>query len=339
MGGENDMKLDRNPDTDLGTDIIAIPLVVDAGRDGFRLDRYLSSRFVRLSRNRIHKMIARGRVMIARTGEPFRKPASRVKAGDELLIIRPAPEEPDVEMDYRILYEDDALLALDKPAGLPVHPSARYHRHTLTALMRDRMGVGHGWEMGHRLDRETSGVLVLAQRGEPARALKRAFFQRRVHKEYLALVHGSMLASRSVDVPLGPAVDSRIRIKVGPRSLEEGGLVADTWIEPLRYATFRGEAVTLVRARPRTGRTHQIRVHLEWAGHAVVGDKMYGIDEQRFLDVVEGGRPLQELEAELGLSRHALHAHRLALPHPVSGEQLELEAPWPAMLSAIADLP
>lgn len=316
-------------------DIIEIPLSVDAGRHGYRLDRFLSSRFARLSRNRIHKMIALGRVLDAETGTALAKPALRVRTGDALLIVRPAPDEPDVVRDYTELHRDDALMVIDKPAGLPVHPSARYHRNTLTALMRERMGVGHGWEMGHRLDRETSGVLVLAQRGEPGRKLKYAFFRRRVQKEYLALVHGRLDDAVRIDRPLGPAIGSRIRIKVGERAVDDGGLVALTEVEPLRVGTFRDEPVTLVRARPRTGRTHQIRVHLALVGHAIVGDKMYGIDEQRFLDVVEDGRPIVELEAELGLSRHALHAHRLTLPHPGSGETVTFGAPWPPELAAI----
>ncbi|TPV95769.1 MAG: RluA family pseudouridine synthase [Myxococcales bacterium FL481] len=328
---------DLVPAGEAGADWIEIPLAVDVSHHGFRLDRFLSSRFGRLSRSRIHKMIALGRVLDAASNRPWGKPASRVRTGDELLIVRPAPVEPAVVREYEELHRDSAFLVLNKPAGLPVHPSARYHRNTLTAVMRERMGAGHGWEMGHRLDRETSGVLVLAQRGEAARRLKHAFFRRRTDKEYLAVVHGELTSTHRIEIPLGPARGSRIRIKVGERSLDDGGLSALTEVEPLQRGSFRGEPVTLVRARPKTGRTHQIRVHLALVGHAVVGDKVYGLDEQRFLDVVEDGRPITELEAELGLSRHALHAHRLTLPHPASGEPVTFCAPWPDELAQVLE--
>ena len=113
---------------------IEIPLTVDPANSGQRLDRFLVRRFGRLSRSRVHRMIARGGVRRADSGEVLSKGALRVHEGLELIITRPAPDEPDVVMDYEVLHEDPDLLVLDKPAGLPVHPSARYHRHTLTAL-------------------------------------------------------------------------------------------------------------------------------------------------------------------------------------------------------------
>jgi 23S rRNA pseudouridine1911/1915/1917 synthase len=121
--------------------------------------------------------------------------------------------------------------------------------------------------------------------------------------------------------------------------VEAGGLDACTDVEPLAQGSFAGEAVTLVACRPRTGRTHQIRAHLALVGHALLGDKLYGIDEERFLDIVERGRPAAELEAELGLARHALHAFRLAFRHPATGEPVAFESPWPADLAAIVQQP
>ena len=317
-------------------ELIAIPLEVDPARDGYRLDRFLSHKFRRLSRNRIHQMIARERVVDERSGAPLTKNSGRVRAGQRLIIHRPAPVEPPVVLDYTVLFEDEWILVIDKPAGLPVHPSARYHKHTLTAVMRGRLGPDHGWEMAHRLDRETSGVMVFG-RGESERKLKGSFFRREVRKEYLALVHGRLEESVSIDVSLGAAEDSRILIKVGPRPIEQGGLEALTRIEPLELGSFRGEPITLVRALPRTGRTHQIRAHLEYIGHGIVGDKIYGADESVFLDVVENGRPLEDVERQLGLSRQALHASRLSFPHPATGEHVEFCAPWPPALAAILE--
>ncbi len=323
--------------------VITIPLPVDAGLDGYRLDRFLQARIARLSRCRIQKIIAGGNVRRAGDPVPLLRPSTRVYLGEVILVHRPAPEEPTVVLDYDVIYADADLLVLDKPAGLPVHPSARYHHNTLTALMRKRLGVGHGWEMAHRLDRETSGIMVFGRRRSATPAgtvasgsvLKRAFQERRVRKQYLALVHGTIDAPAVVEVPIGPAAGSKIRIKMGVRRLDDGGLPAKTSIEPVAVGTFRGEPVTLVACRPLTGRQHQIRVHLAHLGHPVVGDKLYGVDEEHFLDVVENGRPLAELEARLGLSRHALHAERIWLPHPRTGDTIGFVAPWPPDLQAI----
>ena len=329
-------------------ELIHIPLVVDSARDGFRLDRFLASRIVRLSRTRIQQIVAAGRVRRADTGELLLRPGQRVHTGEALVIERPAPSEPSVVLDYRELHRDPELLVLDKPAGLPVHPSARYHRHTLTALMRERLGVGHGWEMAHRLDRETSGVLIFGRHGGSATALKRAFFARAVEKRYWALVTGSIEGHVRIDMPLGPAKDSAIRIKMGPRALDDGGMVAVTEVVPLARGSFRGAPITLVEARPETGRQHQIRVHLTEIGHPLLGDKLYGLDEARFLAVVDGerdgqstapARALAELEAELGLGRHALHAVSLGLLHPGDGRPVRFTAPWPADLAAIMPTP
>lgn len=316
---------------------ISIPLAVELPHDGYRVDRFIHARIPRLSRTRIQRIIERGQVRTA--AGPVTRPAQRVRAGDVVTVMRPAPPEPDVVLDYAVRYEDADLLVIDKPAGLPVHPSARYHRHTLTAVMRGRLGVGHGWEMAHRLDRETSGVMIFGRRRASASVLKRSFQRREIDKQYLALVHGRFEAPRTIDIPLGSALGSEIRVKMGERSLEDGGVSACTVVEPLSYGIFRGEPITLVRARPRTGRQHQIRVHLALCGHGIVGDKLYGIEESWFLDVVERGRPLAELGEQLGLSRHALHAVRIELPHPGHGGRVSYEAPWPDELAAILPVP
>ena len=316
---------------------IPIPLPVGLAHDGYRVDRFIHARIPRLSRTRIQRFIERGQVRSARG--PIERGAHRVRAGEVITLLRPAPREPAVVLDYTVCHEDPALLVVDKPAGLPVHPSATYHRHTLTAVMRERLGAGHGWEMAHRLDRETSGVMVFGRRRGSGSVLKRSFQRREVLKEYLALVHGIVSAPLTIEIPLGSAEGSEIRVKMGERSLADGGQPARTEVEPLSQGSFRGQPVTLVRARPRTGRQHQIRVHLALCGHGVVGDKLYGLPESWFLDVVERGRPLAELDDHLGLWRHALHAWRIELPHPADGRAVSFVAPWPAELAAIVALP
>lgn len=318
---------------------ILIPLTVDTARDGFRLDRFLASRITRLSRTRVQQIVAAGRVRRADTGEPLLRPAQRLRAGEALVVERPAPYEPPVTMDYAVLHVDEHLLVLDKPAGLPVHPSARYHRHTLTQLLRQRLGPGHGWDMAHRLDRETSGVMVFGRRGGSASTLKRAFIARAVEKRYWALCRGCLEGPVRIDMSLGPAAGSAIRVKMGPRALTDGGLRAVTEVRPLARGEHLGAPITLVEARPETGRQHQIRVHLAEIGHPVVGDKLYGLPEAKFLAIVEGGQPLSVLEAELGLHRHALHAVSLTLDHPAEGTRRCFTAPWPAELAAIVPSP
>lgn len=311
--------------------------VTEAGA-GYRLDRFIAKRFERLSRSRIHRIIDLGRVTDGETGRPLVRKQIRVQQGQRIVVHRPVPEEPDVVMDYRVVFQDYAILVIDKPAGLPVHPTARYLRNTLTALIDTRLGEGHGWEMAHRLDRETSGVMVFGQKGSLAATLKNGFFRRTVRKEYLALVHGHLEEAVNIEVPLGPARGSRINIKVGECPVSEGGLTAQTSVMPLKFASFRGAPITLVRAYPRTGRTHQIRAHLAHIGHGIVGDKLYGVPEEVFLSIVEDGRPMSEVEEELGLPRHALHASCIELHHPATGARVTFRAPWPAPLSDLVSV-
>lgn len=318
-------------------DWIAIPLPVGDALDGYRVDRFIKLRIPRLSRTRIQGFIAGGQV--SGPAGPIDRASIRVRAGQTIVLQRPAPVEPPVVMDYGVIHEDADLLVIDKPAGLPVHPSARYHRHTLTALMRQRIGPEHGWEMAHRLDRETSGVMVFGRRRASASVLKRAFQDRLVAKEYLALVHGRMDGAVRIDIPIGLCPGSKVRVKMGPRARAQGGMAAVTEAEPLAYGAFDDAEITLVRLRPRTGRQHQLRVHLAEIGHGILGDKLYGVDEQLFIDIVEGGRPMAELEAHLGMRRHALHAARLELPHPGDARPVVYAAPWPAELATILAAP
>jgi 23S rRNA pseudouridine1911/1915/1917 synthase len=327
---------------------IPVSLTVDAGFHGYRLDRFLKARIGRLSRTRIQSIIAFGQVRRAGTDACLQRPSLRVHAGDELVLMRPVPVEPPVVLDFTTLHRDAALLVIDKPAGLPVHPSARYHRHTLTALMRTRLGPDHGWEMAHRIDRETSGVMVFGRsaprRGRrqppsPAGTLKRSFQRREVEKEYLALVKGRLEVAMTIDIPIGLDPSSRLKIKMGALPLPAGGLPAQTAVEPLAHAEFRGEPITLVRCLPWTGRQHQIRIHLALVGHGLLGDKLYGLPEDLFLAAIDGRLAMHELEALVGLPRQALHAHRITVPHPVTQQRLTFTASWPRLLAAVFPLP
>lgn len=329
-------------------DWIEIRFEVEEGLHGYRVDRFLQVRIGRLSRTRIQEIIARGQLRWSQRGDVITRPSQRVRAGDVMILRRPAPPEPDVPMHYTQLYCDDTLMVIDKPSGLPVHPTARYHRHTLTALMRTRLGAEHGWQMAHRIDRETSGVLAFARGAavrsrrappSPAGVLKRSFARREVHKEYLAIARGHLEAPQRIDIPLAFDPASTINIKMGAVPIEEGGAVAQTEVVPLASASFCGDPVTLVRCIPHTGRQHQIRVHLALVGYPLLGDKLYGVDERLFREMADGLLTMEEVSEAVGLPRQALHAHVLELPHPSTGERMRFEAPWPTMLADIVPLP
>jgi 23S rRNA pseudouridine1911/1915/1917 synthase len=305
-------------------ELLEILLTVRPEYDGWRLDHFLAARIPRLSRNRIQQMIRSQREL----GGLALRPASRVHAGAQVRLLRPAPEEPPVPRSFVVLHADDALLAIDKPAGLPVHATARFHKNTLVALLRERFGDAVPI-MAHRLDRETSGLLLLGVTPEASVALKRAFRERAVEKRYLAIVHGQPPDEGVCDEPLAPDTHSGIRVRM---EVAAGGLPSRT---RFRTCARRG-AFSLVEARPETGRQHQIRAHLAALGHPVVGDKLYGVPPDVFLEFIETGWSAS-LEARLLLPRHALHASAARFPHPRSGATTELSCPLAPDLAAFWD--
>ncbi len=315
--------------------------------NGYRVDRFLQVRIRRLSRTRIQSIIGQGQLRLE-GGAVITRASHRVRTADTLILRRPAPEEPEVPLHYEEIYRDGSLMIINKPSGLPVHPTARYHRHTLTAVMRTRLGSEHPWQMAHRIDRETSGVLALARGAavrsrreppSPAGVLKRSFARREVHKEYLAIARGTIETPVHIDIPLAFDPNSTINIKMGAVAIEDGGAHAQTDVVPLVHASFRGDPVTLVRCIPLTGRQHQIRVHLALHGAPLLGDKLYGVDERLFREMADGVLSMEEVSEAVGLPRQALHAHVLEVPHPESGERMRFSAPWPEMLADIVPLP
>lgn len=311
--------------SDVDPDIIEIHFTVEPQYTGWRLDRYLQLRIKRLSRTRIAEMIRR---ILTLNGATVRKPGVRIKRGDRILIRRPMPVEPDVPRHFEELARGPGYLAVHKPAGLPVHPTARYLNNTLTAVIREHYGADSGLNMAHRLDRETSGVVLFGTDPAATRTLKLAFQDGLVKKRYLALVHGDLRDGCVVDAPLGPAKGSAIRLRMGVRA---DGQASHT---ELAIVQRFGEH-TLVEARPHTGRQHQIRVHLEHLGHPVVGDKLYGHPDSFFLALVAHGvtPPMHE---RLMLDRHALHAAAIRFPLPDgSGQEAQVEAPLPADLEKL----
>lgn len=304
--------------------IVERRFVVEEEFDGFRLDHYLKRKIPRLSRTRLQDIIRR---QLEASDGRARKPSSPVHTGLGLTLRRPARPEPDSPREFGVLYKDAEVMVVDKPPGLAVHASAKFYFSTLARLVDQRF-PGERWQMCHRLDRETSGALVMAQGREAAARIKGAFFRKQTKKIYLAIVRGvpRWTSEEMIDLPLGlpdgagPLSDVRMMVRPDGRQ-------ATTWVKRVAVA---GD-VALVRCRPVTGRQHQIRAHLAAVGYPIVGDKLYGQADDVFRRFCDEGDS-DELIAAVGLGRHALHAAVIDVPHPV-GRRLRVEAPLPADLA------
>jgi 23S rRNA pseudouridine1911/1915/1917 synthase len=300
-------------------DTIEHEFVVEGECGGWRLDRFLRKKIPRLSRTRVQRVI-RGECWL--DGRPC-KPSSVVTAGQRVTFRRPAPAEPEAPRELPLLHVDAAFYAFDKPAGIAMHPTAKYHWSTVTSVLREKF-PDERLQITHRLDLETSGVLLIARTYEAAVALKRAFAKRRVHKRYVALVHGALDGEGVVDAPLGLA-GGLVRVKMAVR---DDGLPSRTrWRARARHGAY-----TLVDCWPETGRQHQIRAHLDHLGHPIVGDKLYP-DERVFATYQDHG--WEAVADKLALPRQALHAAELRFPHPTTGDEVVIESTLPADLGTL----
>ena len=309
-------------------DSIVIPYPVAPEHAGLRLDRFLQLRIPRISRTKAQLII---RTCAFRADGTRRKPNDVVRAGDTIFLIRERFEEPETPRDFTVVYEDEALYVLNKPAGLPVHPTATYHRNTVTYLLKQRFGLTSP-QICHRLDRETSGVLVCAKTLDDERFLKSQFERRKTEKEYVAIVQGEMTNDRGrVDLPLSP-VKEGLHLLMEVRDDGESSR-AETHFEV--RARRRGHS--LVALWPKTGRQHQLRVHLAAIGHPIVGDKLYGpYGEDAFREYIAQGLVVNdELRQRLGHDRQALHAQALTLIHPRTRDPITLHAPLADDLEAL----
>ena len=306
---------------------------------GTRLDLFLVATCSDLSRSRLQKLIAEGAVRV--DGAPARR-SHVVRAGEDVSLEVPEPRETTLEAEdipLSILYEDDELLAIDKPAGLVVHPAPGHPSGTLVnALLhhvRNLAGIGGELRPGivHRLDRDTTGVLLVAKTDRAHQLLSRQMRRRTLRKEYLALAAG-VPGVRKGEVALAIGRDPRDRKKMKAfRQLDDatpaGAREARTLYEIEREWFPLG--LTLLRCRLVTGRTHQIRVHLAAAGLPVVGDPVYGRPRYERVRDAALRRRLEEFP------RQALHAERVAFHHPVTQEVVEIVAPIPADLAGLVD--
>ncbi len=310
----------------------ADPLLVHVETDTQdRLDAFLSDRLA-LSRNRVASLMDDGRVLLR--GEPVRK-SYRPRAGDVLLVDMPPPPVVSVEPEpipVPVVFEDEFLLVVDKPAGLVVHPAPGHPSGTLVnALLArtDRLStIGAPLRPGivHRLDRDTSGLMVVAKDEVAHRSLSADIAARKVGRGYIAACWGRFEPEQStIDRPVGRHPKDRKRMAVVAT-----GRPSVTHVRRLE----RFIAADLVAVRLQTGRTHQIRVHLLDAGHPIVGDPIYGRDWQRGFSGA-GGRWADELARRSG--RLFLHAARLTFVHPLTEERLAFSSPLPGALAGAVE--
>jgi 23S rRNA pseudouridine1911/1915/1917 synthase len=292
-----------------------------------RIDKYLAARLGEVSRSEIQRLIAGGEVTV--NGEQA-KASYKVQRGDRIVLFVPATQDPDLVAEpipLDVVYEDEYLLVVDKPPGMVVHPAPGHAGGTLVNALLARypeLASAGGDRPGivHRLDRDTSGLILVSRSEKIRRALQRQFKEREVHKVYLALVLGLVQPSWArIEAPIGrdPVHRQRMAVVHGGREAVTEYHVLETFSHPVGPAA--GD-YTLVRAEPHTGRTHQIRVHLASIGHPLVGDPVYG----------------PRRRTHLPLARHFLHAEQIGFRHPVSGIRIQLEAPLPPDLARVLGL-
>jgi len=302
-------------------------ITVEPEHAGTRLDRYLAAVLGQISRSQIQRLIKGGHVLVDRRAA---KPNQLLKATQSVEILLPEAADSSVEpeaLPLGILYQDRDIVVVDKPAGMVVHPAAGHAQGTLVnALLHhvtDLSGIGGEKRPGivHRLDRGTSGLMVVAKHDAAHEELARQFRDREVDKEYLALVWGEVQPGRRIDVPIGRDPQHRKKMSARARRSREA-ITRIVSTEPF------GRALTLARVVIHTGRTHQIRVHLSAIGHPVVGDALYGGVHRRVVG---------DLRGVARLERPFLHAARLAFKHPADGRRMEFVSQLPEDLQAVLD--
>ncbi|HYO64229.1 MAG TPA: RluA family pseudouridine synthase [Pyrinomonadaceae bacterium] len=313
----------RGPEADAD----ALTFEVAAEDEGERLDSFLAARVEGVSRTALKRVIEGGEVLVSGRA---RKASYKLRAGEQIEVELPPP--PPLELapeaiPLDILHEDPDIIVVNKPAGMVVHPAAGVRGGTLANAVAHRLQIAHSPSLRpgivHRLDRDTSGVIVVAKTVGAHEHLSEQFRAREVFKSYAALVHGVVREDAGrVEQPVGRDPRHRTRMAV-----VRGGRAALSLYRVRR----RFERFTLLDVEIKTGRTHQIRVHLAWLKHPVVGDETYGAGRDHNLPEAR----LRSLVAALG--RQFLHAEQLGFRHPRTGERVHFSAPLPAELSNLLD--
>jgi len=326
-----DLGLESHLDADGKPRIVERHLIVPPELAGLRLDHFVKTQIARLSRTKIQMVIDTQLTCVNRTFAI--KPATIVAPGDHFVIRREARPEPPCPRTFTVVHEDRRVLVIDKPAGLPVHASAKFYFNTLARVLSERYPDEPELQLCHRLDRETSGCVVIARDREAAAFVKKAIGDKhRTTKQYLAVVHGQppWETEAVLDTPLRLSTEADATRLAHVRVLPDpAGMPAMTRVVVER----RTDRYALVRCTLVTGRQHQIRVHLAHAGFPIVGDKLYAHGDDAFIDYCDEGLT-PELAELFVLPRHALHAARIVVPHPEGGT-VTGEAPLPADMAGL----
>lgn len=300
-----------------------VPFQVELRHAGLRIDRFLAERLHAQSRTRVQRILEEARVL--RNGRAVRSSA-KVRSGEIIEVAYPRKHEAPLAEGTAlpVLFEDDDFLIINKPAGLLSHPTHKTVLHTVTGILKATRNDLRSAHLLHRLDRDTSGVIALAKNAEAARGWTRSMERREIHKEYIAIV-------QSVPEPRQGMIDRPIGREGGAiqvrQSIDSGvGAVAVTDYEVEHMSPDQRWSV--VRCRPRTGRLHQIRVHMASIGHPLLGDPLYHGDGQLYMRRMRGQATADEL-ASLGFPRVALHAAELRFEHPRTHRAMRVAAPLP----------
>jgi 23S rRNA pseudouridine1911/1915/1917 synthase len=309
----------------------AFTFTVEKADHGKRLDLFLTEHLPAQSRSQIQRYIRDGYILL---NAAQAKGGTKVREGDRISGQIPTPKASEIlpeELPITFIYQDEHIMVVDKPAGMAVHPAGRVTSGTLVnALLfhvRDLQGVGGVLRPGivHRLDKGTSGVMVVAKNDKAHEALVRQFKGREVKKIYLALVYARVEGEAGViSSPMGRHPTDRKRFSLRTQQPKEA---LTQWQVKERFA-----GITYVQISPKTGRTHQIRVHMSSIGHPLVGDPLY--TKKRWLDQIENLYLKERIKA---LGRQALHASHIAFRHPATGEPMEFTAPMPADMEEILE--
>ena len=291
---------------------------------GERFDDYLAKTYPFLSRTGWQKRLRSGRLRV--NGRCI-KPAHRVRLGDQVTLFYPREVEPEVDRGIEVLYQEAGIAAVYKPSDLPMHENGPYRFNTFAELIKDHLA--EGWSAVHRLDRETSGLVLCAETAKLRAALSISLARKTTHKTYLAVVKGVPTAKTwQVDQPIGDLKTSQIRIK---KWVVPGGLPSMTEFEVLSTdGTY-----SLLKAYPKTGRTNQIRIHSAWSGYTLVGDKLFHSDENLFIDCFEKRADRTAVINATGHHRLCLHAAGLEFYHPALKRTILVQSPLPEDMGSL----
>lgn len=299
---------------------------VASNYDGITILEYLAQKFTYYSETEWIKQIQEKRIRI---NGNYTVIDSIVKNGNTLEFEIEDFIEPEVNRDFSIVYEDENLLAINKPSNLPVHPAGRYKMNNLQSILEEK-GMNNLY-LANRIDRETSGIVLFSKNEEFARKLTEIFSNRKIKKTYIVYVEGEFKEKLHSEGFLVKDSNSMIRKKKKfvLDDPDSSAISSETYFEKIQFKN----GISKLLAYPITGRTHQIRATLYSLGFPVVGDKIYGVDENIFLNFIEKG----EFDIRMRINRQALHAYSLELPYPKTDRILKIEAPEPEELLKLSD--